>query len=51
VKDSPALWLDAWLPQGGAIRETAIAFHELIGSVEYQFLAWRQARRASAHTP
>lgn len=51
VKDSPDLWLGAWLPQGGAIRETAIAFHELIGSVEYRFLAWRQARRAPAQTP
>jgi uncharacterized SAM-binding protein YcdF (DUF218 family) len=51
VKDSPVLWLDAWLPQGGAIRETAIAFHELIGSVQYRFLAWRQVRRASGHTP
>ncbi len=51
VKDSPDLGLGAWLPQGGAIRETAIAFHELIGGMEYQFLAWRQARRASAQTP
>jgi len=51
VKDSPDLWLGAWLPQGDAIRATAIAFHELIGSVEYRFLAWRQSRRASAQTP
>lgn len=51
VKDSPDLWLGALLPQGNSIRETAIAFHELIGGVEYRFLAWRQARRAPNQTP
>jgi uncharacterized SAM-binding protein YcdF (DUF218 family) len=51
VKDSPDLWSAAWLPQGGSIRQTAIAFHELIGSLEYRFLAWRQARRAPDQTP
>jgi uncharacterized SAM-binding protein YcdF (DUF218 family) len=50
-KDGFDLWLGALVPQGGAIRRSAIAFHELAGSVEYKFLARWQARRAPAHTP
>jgi len=50
-KDGFDLWLGALVPQGGAIRRSAIAFHELAGSVEYKFLARRQPRRAPAHTP
>lgn len=47
-KDNPDLGLGAFVPQGGSTRKTAIAFHELIGGVEYRFLAWRLARRGGA---
>jgi len=45
------LWLSAFVPQGTSTRKAAIAFHELAGSVYYEFLARRQARRTAAQTP
>jgi uncharacterized SAM-binding protein YcdF (DUF218 family) len=40
--------LTSLVPRGGAVRSTAVALHELIGSIEYAVLAWRHARRAYA---
>lgn len=51
AKDSLDMWPGAFVPQGPAIRTTGVALHELIGGVEYKFLAWRYARRAQAHAP
>jgi uncharacterized SAM-binding protein YcdF (DUF218 family) len=41
----------AFVPQGPAVRKAGIALHELIGGVEYRFLAWRHARGAKSQTP
>lgn len=51
AKDSLDVWPGGLIPQGPAIRKTGVALHELIGGLEYQFLAWRQAGRGRDHTP
>jgi hypothetical protein len=45
------LWSGVFIPQGSGAVTTSIALHELLGGVEYRFLAWRHARSAPAHTP
>ena len=45
------VWPEAFIPQGSGAGKASIALHELLGGVEYKFLAWRHARRAPAHTP
>lgn len=51
MKDSLDVRPGTFVPQGPAVRKSGIALHELIGGVEYRFLAWRRARAAKSQTP
>jgi uncharacterized SAM-binding protein YcdF (DUF218 family) len=45
------VWPGAFIPQGNGVYTASIALHELLGGVEYKFLAWRHARSARAQAP
>ncbi|HKT41845.1 MAG TPA: YdcF family protein [Rhodanobacteraceae bacterium] len=40
------VWPGAFIPQESGVGKASVALHELVGGLEYKFLAWRHGRRA-----